>query len=319
MGKGRGDHRAVGIRHAVELHEMQKKMREALGDGAGSQHLRERPNSTCPLKESPSIRPIARLGMLVASVRNLLPRKVHHAAIGGGNAGPLMDAVLEHFRTADEIAGMPVSKRDLARQRRGVEHPEPRPLSMRNIPSCFAPWLKSVWPRFEDLAPALLENQLAPREASACPSGEVDPPIDCSFSVRRSDELRAGLPEGAFEVAFNRAPHLLRAATLMASGSLNLSRDAAMFMPDPACAADAASWRKTSAKSNRRPGRGGKPSGRCRDCGHPRMKYSGHNRDHPSATMAIPGKLSGKAFVDGAPRVQCAHLQGTAKLLPPSA
>src|SRR5262249_25693277 len=50
----------------------------------------------------------------------LLTRQMHHAAVAGGNARPLVYAFPEHFRTADEVARMPIGQRDLALGRRGV-------------------------------------------------------------------------------------------------------------------------------------------------------------------------------------------------------
>src|SRR2546428_10008803 len=45
---------------------------------------------------------------------------MHHAAVAGGNARPLVDAFPEHLRTTDEVARMPIGQRDLALGRRGV-------------------------------------------------------------------------------------------------------------------------------------------------------------------------------------------------------
>src|SRR5216683_2267145 len=134
-------------------------MREALGYGAGSQHLRER-RIALALEGKSFDQADREVGNAGRERPQLLPRKVHHAAIGGGNAGPLMDAVLEHFRTADEIAGMPISERDLARQRRGVEDPNPAALDEKYTVVLCALAEKRLT-AIEDLAPALLENQLA--------------------------------------------------------------------------------------------------------------------------------------------------------------
>src|SRR3954469_8072391 len=51
---------------------------------------------------------------------------MHHAAIAGCDAGPLMHGTFEHFGAADEIADMPIGQRDLGGERRGVEQPARR-------------------------------------------------------------------------------------------------------------------------------------------------------------------------------------------------
>src|SRR5687767_12393062 len=51
-----------------------------------------------------------------------IARQMQHRAVDGGLARPDMQALLEHFGAADEIAGVPIGERDLASRGRGVEY-----------------------------------------------------------------------------------------------------------------------------------------------------------------------------------------------------
>src|SRR5439155_20732187 len=108
---------------AIEIDEMQQQMRKALCDRARSQHLGQR-RIALALESEPFDQADRKVRDLYGKGSQLLSGQMHHAAIAGCNAGPLMHAALEHFRPADEIADVPIGQRDLAAERGGVEHPD---------------------------------------------------------------------------------------------------------------------------------------------------------------------------------------------------
>src|SRR5260370_24939634 len=86
-----------------------------------------------------------------------LARQLYDAAIAGSNAGPLMNAVVEYLRPADEITGMPIGQRDLAPGRRGIEHPDAAAFDQKNavvLRALTEQRLSAV----EDLPASLLQN-----------------------------------------------------------------------------------------------------------------------------------------------------------------
>src|SRR3954454_2623534 len=115
---------------------------------------------------------------------------MHHAAIAGCNAGPLMHGAFEHFRPADEIADMPIGQRDLAAERRGVEHPDPAALDQPDT-VMLPPWLNSVWPRLSTFRRPCFSTSSRSRWLSLSINAG-GPPIHCWFSVSSSEEPPAG-------------------------------------------------------------------------------------------------------------------------------
>src|SRR5262249_44813124 len=87
----------------------------------------------------------------------LLARQLDDAAIAGGDARPLMHAGVEHLRPADEIADMPVGKRDLAPKRGSVEYAETAALDQPDAVMLGA-LAEQGLPAIEHLAPSLLQD-----------------------------------------------------------------------------------------------------------------------------------------------------------------
>src|SRR5260370_5480696 len=86
-----------------------------------------------------------------------LARQLHDAAIAGSNAGPLMNAVVEYLRPADEITGMPIGPRNLAPGRRGIEHPDAAHFDQKNA-VVFRALTEQRPSAVDDLPASLLQN-----------------------------------------------------------------------------------------------------------------------------------------------------------------
>src|SRR6478609_8590011 len=84
---------------------------------------------------------------------------MHHAAIAGCNARPLMHGAFEHLWPVDEIVDMPIGQRDLAAKRGGVEHPDPAALDQPDT-VMLATLAEQRLATIEHFSAALLQHQL---------------------------------------------------------------------------------------------------------------------------------------------------------------
>src|SRR6201993_669578 len=176
VGEGGTDQDAVGGLHPIKLDQMQQQISEPFGDRSRTEHLRQR-GIALAFEGQAFDQPDGQVRHFRHELAQLLARQMQHAAVAGGDARPLVDAFPEHFRTADEVARMPIGQRDLALGGRGVINADAAGLDQE----------------YAVVPGALPKQRLAAVEHAAPSAANQALP----FGGRQGIEQRRGAPDGA--------------------------------------------------------------------------------------------------------------------------
>src|SRR3954447_17472632 len=232
---------------------------------------------------------------------------MHHAAIAGCDAGPLMHGTFEHFGAADEIADMPIGQRDLAAERRGVEHPDTAALDQPDT-VMLATLAEQRLATVEHFSAALLQHQLPlalaelvhQRRRSADPllvlgeqqRGTAGRP-DCR-GTGPPNRIRRRLqhylpPERSNRSKEEQCPCQIHSAVIVRlDRAIQYSRDvnglsrSRGVLDSPPSRGMTAEFGGRPVASTVPPGSANTASGKSPDCAHPKKRCSARNRDRRS-------------------------------------
>ena len=107
------DEGSVGHLDSIGINQMEQQMDKPIGNRAGAEHLQEG-GIALALERKTFNQADSKRRNLHHQVAQGLARQLNYTAVGGGNAGPQMNARPEDVRTTDEVSGIPIGQRDLA-------------------------------------------------------------------------------------------------------------------------------------------------------------------------------------------------------------